>query len=592
MHLARLHQALPAIDALGVAPDIGNMVREGAFEDLVVGIAQDAAAGAHEFGVRGIGLPPVPAVLGAPALHRKPPLALVAGVAAGRGADGLEGDRVAVDQQQVLRRRDVVLARRDGLLHRAGPHQLERGGHGGVLAIQQGPAQRGHMARRRHRLQLVMAAGQDRAVLGPPQGQGDRRRVLDADDRGAGLELLVAVRREVLVVVLGVDLLDEDILVVEIRRGDAPAQIAAAAGQHGRNPGDRAADHPAASQFEPGQIPGGGGGKAQMRIVGQKRAARGRTRRRRRPGVGRAGQSAAGEGRERIVGHRRALGIAGQVGEHGGVFGQRGDAGAGRVRQDVAQPVIVAEHQRGAGTQHLLLEMATELQPHQLDDRHRVGRLPRRHRRVEQEHLRCAAAQRLFVDLVEPGVDPRSIRLQRRASVIILRLHRLLSQAVEVEPPQQPVEAQGARAEHLRQPPLNGAAHHRHLPQPILRVGVAQAEIHVRVGLAEDMRHVSVVADDLHRRAEPVDPFGLVVIGQRLAGQEINQPDGQDHQNDQPGGDAQQPTKNLSHSVPLLCPHSTDARQAPRARRGFNLGEFAGGEKARHRARRRPRIRE
>ena len=45
MDLASLHQFAPTIDPLGVAPCVGHMVRKRALEQLVIGIAENTAAG-------------------------------------------------------------------------------------------------------------------------------------------------------------------------------------------------------------------------------------------------------------------------------------------------------------------------------------------------------------------------------------------------------------------------------------------------------------------------------------------------------------------------------------------------------------------
>ena len=138
VHLAVLHQPLPTLHPLRVAPDKGDVVGEGAVDRLVVGIAKDAACGGDEFGVRGIGQHPVPAVGGDPTGAGHAPFALVIGIAARHGADGLHRDGIAVDQREVLRGRHIVGHGIDRLLHRFRAHHLHRGGERGVLFGKEG----------------------------------------------------------------------------------------------------------------------------------------------------------------------------------------------------------------------------------------------------------------------------------------------------------------------------------------------------------------------------------------------------------------------------------------------------------------------
>lgn len=178
--------------------------------------------------------------------------------------------------------------------------------------------------------------------------------------------------------------------------------------------------------------------------------------------------------------------------------------------------------------------MARQLQAHQLDDRKAVAGLPGRNRRVEQEHLGRATSQRHFVDFRQPGIYPCGIGPQGGLGIIVLYLYRPVGKPIEVQPAQELVDGNGARAKNLRQPPLDGPAQDGHLPQPILGMGIAQSEKDIRVGLPQDMRDIGGIPDDFDRRIQPVYRQGLVIVGQGLAGQKIDQPDGAERQQDKP----------------------------------------------------------
>ena len=274
MHRARLHQRQPALDALRIAPVKADMVGEGAVHRLVVGIAQKAAHRVHKARVAVIGQHPGPAVGPLPSRGGHPSLGAVAGVAGGHGADQLQRDAVFIGQHQVLRRRHKQPPGLDRLGHRGRSHQPHRRRHRGVLPRKRRPFQRRHMARWRDRSQIIMAAGQHRAAFGPALNDGHRRFILDGQNGAAGDEGLWPRRRQVFFRVVGVHLLDHHILIVQVRGGQPPAQLFRPSGQHHRHPRNRAANHPARRQLQPRQIPDRRRGQPQMRVIGQKAAAR------------------------------------------------------------------------------------------------------------------------------------------------------------------------------------------------------------------------------------------------------------------------------------------------------------------------------
>ena len=87
VHLAALHQTLPAHHTLAVPPIKTDMQREGAVDGLVIGVADDATGWVEEDWVRVIGEHTLPAVFGAPSQRWHSTLTLVRRVAPGHGSD-------------------------------------------------------------------------------------------------------------------------------------------------------------------------------------------------------------------------------------------------------------------------------------------------------------------------------------------------------------------------------------------------------------------------------------------------------------------------------------------------------------------------
>ena len=548
MDFAGLHQSPPPLHPLCVAPDKTHVVGKGAVDHLVVGVAQDAAHGGDETGVGGVGHAPLPAVFGSCTQRRHPPLALVGRVAFGHRPDGLHRNVAAIHQRQVLGWRDVFFARSDRFCHGLGHHDLHPRLQGRVARTEHGPAERGDVAWRCHRVEVAETAGQNRAIVAPAQGEGDRVGVLDLKDRIALLEVLEPVRRAVLFGVVRVQFLDQHVLIVDVSRRHTPAQSIRTAGQHHRDARNGAPDHSAALQFEAGEIPDGGGREPHMRIIGQQRAARGRAGSRRRPGVGGPGKSARLEGGQRMGVFWRD----GRKGRQGPrhksrIFGQAGNAGSGHVRQDVSQPRRVVQRQRHAGAQHLFAHLVRQLQAHQLDDGKAVGGSPRGNRGLEQKEFRRAAPKRLCVDLVKAGIDPGGIGLEGGQRFGVLRLDRLDGQTVDVEAAHKTVRFDGGRTEQFAQASLCRAAQHHHLPEPILRMGKAKPVKHVGVCGAKDMRNVGVVAHDLDRGADAGYAHHRIVIGQGPCGEVVDKGNGKNGQHDQHSRQANKPLKHHCH---------------------------------------------
>jgi hypothetical protein len=120
---------------------------------------------------------------------------------------------------------------------------------------------------------------------------------------------------------------------------------------------------------------------------------------------------------------------------------------------------------------------------------------------------------------------------------------------VDVEPPEKIVDLERRGPEQLRQPPLRRAAEHEHLPQPVLRMGEAEAEEDVRVGLAEDVGHGGRVADDLDRRGDARHgPVGLV-IRDRARCDPAEHDDRRHAERDGDGDDPQKPSQQEGHAT-------------------------------------------
>ena len=546
MHLARLHQAQPAGDALGVAPVKADVVRKGAVHGLVVGIAQNAGGRVHEPRVVGIGEDAQPAVFRQPALGRHSALALVLGVTARHGADDLHGDAIPVRQHQVLRGRHEQFPRRQPVGHGPRLHHADGRRHRGIRRRECGPGYRGDMSRRGDRRQIEMGSRQNRAILGPAQGQRDGWGILDGQDRPAGFEIGPAIRGAVLFRIVGIELFDMHVLIIEIGRGQAPSHRFGPAQQHGGNPRNGRPDHPPGRQLQPGQVPHRGGAEIKVRIIGQQGAARSRPVRGRRPGVRCAAHAGLRKGRQRRVGqpHRICTGLNAR--HKIGIVRQGGNARAGIVGKQVAHAGI-GQQQRGAGPPHFRGQVGGELQRHQLEDRNRIRRLPHGDFRFEQEELGRAPAARTTVDLTDPGVHAIGIGLQRQFGLRILGLDRLQGQSVDVVAAQDLVNADGALAKGLGQAPLRGAAQLCHLPQTVLGMGKAQGEIDVFILGPEDMGHIGVVAHDLDRGRDAGKRKVFGVIGQRARQEIVAGQQTQKAQHHKAGEQPQEPAEGKDH---------------------------------------------
>ena len=198
---------------------------------------------------------------------------------------------------------------------------------------------------------------------------------------------------------------------------------------------------------------------------------------------------------------------------------------------------------RNAGAQHLFLEVGGQLQRHELADGDAVGGLPGRDVGFEEPELGRAATARAGVHLGQPGVDASGIGAERGLGVIVLRGHGFDRERVEVEAPEQLVDPDGTGAEKLGQAALRGAPEHGHLPEPVLGVGKAEAEIDIGIRFAEDMRHGGVVAHDLDRARDAGDGEGFGIIGNRARKEPVEQYRGREAQHQDSRYDPEKPAK-------------------------------------------------
>jgi len=274
-----------------------------------------------------------------------------------------------------------------------------------------------------------MFAGQDGAVLRPAQGEGDGGGFGDANNGLAGAEGFEPVRGLVFVGIVGVQLLDMEVLIVDIGRGQAPAGLRAPPGEDDGHAGDGAADDGAGLQLKAREIPDRRRAEAQMRVIGQKRAARSRPYGGGGESVGRARQR-AGLHRVQRVARRGGLGKLreGLPLEERRII-QRRDAVGGVIRDQIGD-AFGRQKEGGAGADDLLREMAGELQRHDFHDGDAVGGLPRGNVRREQEKLGRAAPQGLGIYGAQPRVDALRIGLQHGECFRVLCCNGALRVAV------------------------------------------------------------------------------------------------------------------------------------------------------------------
>ena len=157
----------------------------------------------------------------------------------------------------------------NALVNVMGCHQRHAGRGRTIRAGKGRPGNGGHMTGGGHGFQLVMGAGQHRAIFRAAQGDRDGRGILDRDDLASALKGHPAPRCAILLGVGGIELLHVDVLIVHVGGRHPPAQTFGPARQHQRKARDRGPDDTASFKLQPRQIPDCGRGQSQMRIMRQ-----------------------------------------------------------------------------------------------------------------------------------------------------------------------------------------------------------------------------------------------------------------------------------------------------------------------------------
>ncbi len=170
----------------------------------------------------------------------------------------------------------------------------------------------------------------------------------------------------------------------------------------------------------------------------------------------------------------------------------------------------------------------------------------------------------------EEGVHARRVGLEVRARRGVHLRDDALGLARDAERAHELVDLEGALAEEFRELPVGHAALELHLPQPILRVGVAHGEPAVALALREDVRHALPVAHDLHRRREPLPRRRAVELWQRAHHPRPHarrrEDDGEDQRDEDPEDDLQGRGADLRTSSTVVMPCAILA--APETRSG------------------------
>ena len=158
----------------------------------------------------------LPAVFVPPTGAGQTPLTLMLGVAARHRPDRFHRNVGLIRQCQVLGRGNIGFAQVQRIAHGLRSHQGDGRTYRRVLGAQRGPRQRYDMAGRCDGGQTVMRTGQDRAVFRPAQSKGHRGGILDFDDGFARDKGAEARRCLVFFGVVGIDLFNEQVLIIQV----------------------------------------------------------------------------------------------------------------------------------------------------------------------------------------------------------------------------------------------------------------------------------------------------------------------------------------------------------------------------------------
>ena len=198
----------------------------------------------------------------------------------------------------------------------------------------------------------------------------------------------------------------------------------------------------------------------------------------------------------------------------GGRCGKLDAAGLVRVvRRVEVEDAFRREEVRHAQPHEVAGPFAREVEGHHLGPYHRVGRRPGLGLETDDEELgRQRARPRLH-----PRIDPVDVRVDAAVRAGREAREGSFRPAVETEHPQQPIGVEGRRAEHLGETTRADPAIHLHLPQPVLRMDVAEGEDCVLLAPGKNVRDAVPVAHHLHGCAKAgCGPFA-VDLGERAA---------------------------------------------------------------------------
>ncbi len=231
------------------------MIGKRPVDAFVVGIDDDAANRVQKTRVVFVRQIAMPAIFAQPALRWQAPLALMPGRAVGHLADHLKRYGGPIRQGQVLRRAGVEPPGLDRRINGLRPHDPQGRRHRPVHRIKPGPGQRGDMPLRRDPAEIIARRRQDRAVFGPTQHPAHGVGLIDADLYLTGIKGFIAFGRQIFIGIVRVQLFDMQILVVQKRRRDPPAQLIRSPDQHRRHARNGAANDIPTGQFQPRQHP-------------------------------------------------------------------------------------------------------------------------------------------------------------------------------------------------------------------------------------------------------------------------------------------------------------------------------------------------
>ncbi|MCY1288712.1 hypothetical protein D9M70_377670 [compost metagenome] len=434
-----------------------------------------------------------PVIAGIPARRGRQALQVVVGAAQRHPARREEAD-IAVDigVDDVLLRR-VEVAQRGGeagpvarLVH---PHA---GLEGAVVRTQRGPLERDHVLRAKRPGrggQWLGHVRDHRPVARAADFQRHVGRALDADGLGAGLEAGPAVRGLVLGLAAGPQPFDKQVLHVRRGIGQTPCDAVVVPEHHHRNAGQRGAGHVESRGGHAGEIPQRRRLQTQVRVVGQHRLARLRMRTGDHPVVRAHALDIA---RRRLVadaGHgirqRRQLLV--QVAVIHGAHRL-----LARVRRQQFTDARHRQHLRQSHAQRLLVPVAAQVPRHHGLPAQRIGRLPVLRLGAQQQELGWQRS----LPMVDPRIDAVCVCLQGGP-----RLRRGLRKdrfgvAPHAQRAQELVGIERGGAQDLGEPAGHHALVHLHLPQPVLRVDIAQREPCVGLAGGTDLRHAVAIAHD------------------------------------------------------------------------------------------------